>query len=219
MKFLGFYFRVFLACNGLRLLKFIDISDVKLKVRCVNKNIEQIVNGKLNPKLENNKLLVNAQQNTAIYLFEIYKSYFNEPYQPTMTGNCCKVDKKSITQLETVIIGESIETIIDSAFRYCLSLKNITISKSVESIGNYVFQSCSGLKTVSIAEGMKTIRDYAFNQCSSLKNITIPQVKYELLSTEGNHKITDSWKIDSLLPQDNSVVEECSQTHKGSKMS
>ena len=97
-------------------------------------------------------------------------------------------------------IETNIETIGDSAFYYCIALKEVTIPQSVTSIGNdafgqchdlqsltikdaatsighRAFLGCTSLETISLGENIKTIGYHAFNSCTSinLTNVTIPE--------------------------------------------
>ena len=91
--------------------------------------------------------------------------------------------------LESVIIGDSVESIGSSAFFGCTSLTSVTIGDSVTSIGYDAFAGCpienatiptraiayipqSNLKTVVITSG-ESISSYAFDDCYSLESVTI----------------------------------------------
>ena len=52
------------------------------------------------------------------------------------------------TSLESVIIGDNVESIEHLAFENCSSLRSITIPKSVRSISDYVFSGCTSLESV-----------------------------------------------------------------------
>lgn len=52
------------------------------------------------------------------------------------------------TSLNSVIIGDNVESIEHYAFRNCSSLRSITIPKSVRSISHGVFSGCSSLESV-----------------------------------------------------------------------
>ena len=61
-----------------------------------------------------------------------------------------------------------------NAFENCSLLQSVTIGNSVETIGDGAFASCSSLKSVNILNSVKTIGSCAFHQCSSLQSVTIP---------------------------------------------
>jgi len=79
------------------------------------------------------------------------------------------------SDLESVIIPDSIKTIGDHAFDHCEKLVSATVGNGITSIGNYVFYCCTSLVNVNIPEGVKTIGDYAFYYCKSLTTINIPE--------------------------------------------
>ena len=56
---------------------------------------------------------------------------------------------KDCYNLSTVIFGDSVQTIPNSAFRNLQDLTSVTIGKSVSSVGEYAFANCSGLTMVN----------------------------------------------------------------------
>ena len=78
------------------------------------------------------------------------------------------------TKLRSVIIGNSVTTIGLQAFQSCSSLTSVTIPNSVITIGQLAFQSCSSLTSVTIPNSVTTIGQSAFQYCSSLTSVTIP---------------------------------------------
>jgi len=77
-------------------------------------------------------------------------------------------------KLENITIGTSVTTIGDSAFKNCELLSGIDISDSVTSIGEYAFYNCQSMKTVDFGESVKTIGHSAFTNCKSLTEVVIP---------------------------------------------
>ena len=78
------------------------------------------------------------------------------------------------SSVTSVVIPNTVKSIGNQAFFYCLSLTTITISSGVTSIGKEAFSSCSSLTNVTIPNSVTSIGDQAFYNCSSLANITIP---------------------------------------------
>jgi len=64
---------------------------------------------------------------------------------------------------ESVIIGNSVTSIGDRAFKYCRSLTNVTIPESVKSIGDFAFLYCDSLTTATIPYSVKSIGENAFH--------------------------------------------------------
>ena len=72
------------------------------------------------------------------------------------------------TSLESVIIGNGVTTIGDSAFEYCTSLESVTIGNGVTTIGYGAFYGCTSLTSVTIPDSVSTIGSSAFEYCTSL---------------------------------------------------
>ena len=79
------------------------------------------------------------------------------------------------SNLERVILGPRVSSIMDFAFQSCTSLKEILMSTAIESIGKRAFDGCSYMQSVKLPASLKSIQDYAFNNCSSLTEIYLPQ--------------------------------------------
>ena len=78
------------------------------------------------------------------------------------------------SNLESIIIPNSVTSIGDYAFYYCRELTSVTIPNSVTSIGDSAFHFCSGLTSVTIPNSVTSIGDSAFRFCTRLTLITIP---------------------------------------------
>ena len=66
----------------------------------------------------------------------------------------------------TIILPNSITSLGDYAFYYCLGLKSINLPSSVKKIGNHAFEYCTSLSgSLILPESLKTIGDYAFYYC------------------------------------------------------
>lgn len=77
------------------------------------------------------------------------------------------------TNILSVRIPDSIQTIGDSAFENCTALTSVTVGSGVESIGNSAFRACTALTGVTIGSGVKSIEDYAFFGCGGLEKVYI----------------------------------------------
>ena len=80
----------------------------------------------------------------------------------TFEGNTSDIGAAfmNCTQLTTVILPETIETINFSSFARCTSLKNINLG-SVETVGGYAFEYCDALQIADLISAMD-IGDGAF---------------------------------------------------------
>ena len=81
----------------------------------------------------------------------------------------------SITEI-TINDLEGVETIVDSAFRFCYSAKKIEIPDSVKRIMAYAFQTCNSATSLRFGESSKieSIGIGAFNWCSVLARVYLP---------------------------------------------
>lgn len=89
----------------------------------------------------------------------------------------------SCSNLKSVVIGKSVETISDYAFRYCKSLEKIVIPDSVKKIKESAFYQCENLTSVDFGNSLEVIGNEAFYRCSSLTSVVIPDsvkdIQYE----------------------------------------
>lgn len=61
--------------------------------------------------------------------------------------------------------------ISDRTFGYCSNLKTITIPNSVQSIDDYAFESCYSLTEITLSKLLIHIGDYAFWCCTNLQKV------------------------------------------------
>lgn len=80
----------------------------------------------------------------------------------------------SCSKLKSVVIGKSVETISEDAFRDCKSLEKIVIPDSVKIIREYAFYGCENLTSVDFGNSLEEIGNEAFCYCSSLTSVVIP---------------------------------------------
>jgi len=78
------------------------------------------------------------------------------------------------TEIQELVIPNSVTSIGNSAFYGCSGLTSITIPNSVTSIGEGAFSGCSGLTSITIPNSVTSIGEGAFSGCSGLTSITIP---------------------------------------------
>ena len=80
----------------------------------------------------------------------------------------------SVTNLENVMLTNSVTSIEDGAFYDCSNLTNVTIPNSVTSIGEGAFAYCHRLKSVAIPDSVTNISSDVFSYCIGLTSVTIP---------------------------------------------
>lgn len=78
------------------------------------------------------------------------------------------------TDVESVKVGASVETIGAGAFKDADSLKSVTVGSGVETIGKGAFAGCDSLETVKLGKSVETIGAGAFEGCKSLESVTVP---------------------------------------------
>jgi hypothetical protein len=81
----------------------------------------------------------------------------------------------SVSNLCTITISDSVQTIGKYAFSGCTRLEAITIPKDITVINDGTFCQCELIEEVIIPEGVTRIGVEAFSECISLKSIVIPE--------------------------------------------
>ena len=82
--------------------------------------------------------------------------------------------RNRISNLQTVVLPNSLKYIGSYAFQECYQLENIIVPDGVTLISDYAFTYCEKLESVVLPDSLETISRYAFNRCIKLKNIIIP---------------------------------------------
>lgn len=77
------------------------------------------------------------------------------------------------SNLNAIIMPNSIKSINEFAFRECKELVSVTIPNSVTSIGNYAFYFCNGLTSITIPNSVTNIDSSAFHGCKGLSSVII----------------------------------------------
>jgi hypothetical protein len=76
--------------------------------------------------------------------------------------------------LRYVSLPETLLTLPGYAFSGCDNLEKVNIKKGLESIGICSFSGCTKLENINIPDGVITISDSTFSGCSSISSIQIP---------------------------------------------
>jgi len=119
--------------------------------------------------------------NNAFDQCTILTSFTVDPLNPnfnTFDGILC--DKNLTTLIccpggkaGSVTIPNSITSIKDYAFSFCIGLTSINIPSSVISIGKYAFNWCRSLTSITIPSSVTSIEDGTFNYCLELVTVDI----------------------------------------------
>ena len=78
------------------------------------------------------------------------------------------------SQLTSVTLPDSISSIGQHAFAYCVEITSIKIPSRVTNLEKHVFSECKKLGTVTFQEGLTSIGEHAFYGCEELKSISLP---------------------------------------------
>ncbi|MBO5789032.1 MAG: leucine-rich repeat protein [Clostridia bacterium] len=85
------------------------------------------------------------------------------------------------TNLQSVKLPASIQTIGQWAFRDCVNLTTITFMgnkttpATLSNIGDGAFYNCAKLSAVELPSSVLTLGEYTFSRCTSLAKVTLPQ--------------------------------------------
>lgn len=77
------------------------------------------------------------------------------------------------TELEKVILPDTLKSIGEYAFYNCTGLKRVE-APGVENIGFSAFYGCHYLKELTWSDDLKRIEDSAFASCTRLKSLSVP---------------------------------------------
>ena len=107
--------------------------------------------------------------------------YYDAPYKKIIINGFINIGNGAFrnwyTNLEEVVIGDSVKTIGKEVFTYCEALKKLVIGNSVETIGYRAFYYCTGLnETLVIPNSVVSIGEVegeVFYRCNGLTKIVI----------------------------------------------
>lgn len=77
----------------------------------------------------------------------------------------------NLNDITSVVFGDGVTSISNSAFQGCSNLATVTIGNSVESIGDNAFAE-TGLTSVEIPANVTSIGELAFANCDNLTSVT-----------------------------------------------
>lgn len=83
----------------------------------------------------------------------------------SMTFNNC-------TDLESVVLPDTIQLIDNMAFFKCSSLKHITLPEGVVMLGRSCFGGCVSLESVELPESLEIVDEFVFLRCEKLKELS-----------------------------------------------
>ena len=139
--------------------------------------------------------LAHAEQSLAASSFQLFST--TRPEKPVVVPLSTKVTDEDLAEayideygvmfspdrkrllsaprnLVSYTIPDTVTTICDGAFYWCLRLSSLTIPNSVTTIGNRAFSRNRHFTSLTIPNSVTSIGDSAFESCSSLTSLTIP---------------------------------------------
>ena len=143
-------------------------EDGKTLVKWLNKQT-RVIDMNADPKLKNvTKIANNAFQ----------KEDNGEPYQ-----------------LTTIIVGDRVTEIGNSAFRHCARLRTVDLPEGITRIENGTFDGCVRLQTIEIPEAVTSIGVGAFSSCMKLYTVILP----ERVNSLGNAAFSNCASLHSVI--------------------
>lgn len=106
------------------------------------------------------------------------------------------------SEVENIIIPDSVKFIHESAFRNCKNLTSIILPASLEKLGEGVFAGCTSLKKVTFQSYIPSIEAGTFEGCDQLEEVILPSG----LKKIGRNAFYECKKLKNLIIPD-SVLE------------
>lgn len=97
-------------------------------------------------------------------------------------------------RLTSLVVGEHVQTIGESAFYGCSELQSITLPQGLVSIGKNAFQNCTRLTGIVIPDGVSDLPEYTFSLCKELQSVKLGAG----LKTIGDYAFADCAKLTSV---------------------
>lgn len=97
--------------------------------------------------------------------------------------------------IRSVTIPQSVTSIGDSAFSFCIALTEVTIPQSVTSIGDHAFGCCYGMHSFTIKDATTSIGEYAFFDCQNLETLSLG----ENITTIGDDAFRDCYLLKCIM--------------------
>lgn len=82
--------------------------------------------------------------------------------------------------MSNIIIPNSVTSIGDSAFSYCIGLSSISLPDNLETLGSSAFYKCVRLRSITLPQNITFIGASAFKECYRITNATIGNGQFNL---------------------------------------
>ena len=99
----------------------------------------------------------------------------------------------SYSDIKSIVISDSVESIGDSAFYDCLSLETVDLGDGIRSIEDSAFYGCYNLKAVDLGNGVRSIGEYAFSN-TDIRSIVIP----DSVNSIGEYAFSDCLSLEAV---------------------
>ena len=106
-----------------------------------------------------------------------------------------KEDNGEPYQLTTIIVGDRVTEIGNSAFRHCARLRTVDLPEGITRIENGTFDGCVRLQTIEIPEAVTSIGVGAFSNCMKLYTVILP----ERVNSLGNAAFSNCASLHSVI--------------------
>ena len=95
--------------------------------------------------------------------------------------------------LESLVIGEGVETIGKNAFRENWNISSVVLPNSLRTIGEYAFFSCEyQLKKIEMPASLDSIGDYAFSRLNNLSTV-VSRIQTPFKISESVFSLDENW--------------------------
>ncbi len=88
--------------------------------------------------------------------------------------------------LLTVVLGEGVSSVGDSAFLRNTALKAVVWPSTLASVPSGCFEACTSLTSITLPEGIESLGDSSFSGCASLTLVNLPSTLSQLGSSVFN---------------------------------
>ena len=106
-----------------------------------------------------------------------------------------KEDNGEPYQLTTIIVGDRVTEIGNSAFRHCARLRTVDLPEGITRIENGTFDGCVRLQNIEIPEAVTSIGVGAFSSCMKLYTMILP----ERVNSLGNAAFSNCASLHSVI--------------------
>ena len=91
-----------------------------------------------------------------------------------MTMASSPLEFKGRNDIKKVILPGTVDSVGESSFAGCKSLKEVVFSEGVRIIWRWAFRGCHKLKKIQLPSSMENVCSSAFSYCKGLKEAIVP---------------------------------------------